>query len=360
MEQLKDDLKKLELMLNDTKTAPKLYQPTNYWAYYENKFLPGLRATGLKDFRRKRGVGESFGATDLLPHRRTFSNMNLKKWYSIPRWVIDRLSNINAIKKAINHVTLLYNGISYENFRLHCFDFAKIYGEKCGAKPITKLNVSLAGNPEDVFTVDGKHYTMSILYYYLQYAYCSQFLQFDSINTMAEIGSGGGKQIEVIKKLHPNISFYIFEIPPQLYVCEQYLSAVFPRSVISYYETRKYKSIPKKDHKGKIFILPTWKIGELADLNYDLFWNSASFQEMEPNVVLNFLKYINKQCNYAFLHEQMSGKRVTSSKREHGVIQQTKTEHYREGLKDFKIDDISRSIFFLNPKTEYKYSFWSR
>jgi len=122
------------------------------------------------------------------------------------------------------------------------------------------------------------------------------------------------------------------------------------------------KGIPGQ-HKGKIFIFGNWKLPELMNLNYDLFWNSASFQEMEPDVVLNYLKYVNQQTNrYVFLHELMEGQGLATKKGEPGVIEQTTLEHYRKGLKDFQLQDLSRSIFLPRIATphSYSYSFWKR
>jgi len=170
-------------------------------------------------------------------------------------------------------------------------------------------------------------------------------MDFDSIDTMMEIGSGSGKQIEVIRKLHPDVCFYVIDVPPQLYVCEQYLSVLFPDSVVSYRRTRTMKIIPE-ERQGKVFIIGNWKIPELASLNYDLFWTSASFQEMEPDIVLNYLKYVNQQVNkYVFLCEVMEGQQLANVKGEYGVLERTKLEHYRIGLRDFRLQDLSRAVF---------------
>ena len=96
------------------------------------------------------------------------------------------------------------------------------------------------------------------------------------------------------------------------------------------------KSIPEKQ-KGKIFIFGNWKIPELANLNCDLFWNSGSFQEMEPHVVLNYLKYVNQQTvKYATLTELMTGMKKANAEGQQGVLEKTKLQHYKKGLKMLK------------------------
>lgn len=352
--QVNDDSELLELMMEDTRSAPDLYKPTNYWLNYEKRFLPELRSLGLRDFRRrKNSILYSFGATDLLPKSQRIDKPVSK--------IIRAMLRVRKIENLCKIIQRTISGVDLKDLRLLYYELAKLYGEKKGAKSIRELEASLVGNPEDVFFVDGRLYTRSLFSYYCQYAYCCKYVDFDSVDSIMEIGSGSGKQIEVIKRLHPNICFYVFEISPQLYVCEQYLSALFPDSVISYRQTRKMKIVPKQ-HEGKIFIFGDWKLPELADLNYTLFWNSASFQEMEPDVVLNYLKYVNRQAKkHVFLAELMEGKNLANKKGEHGVLEKTTLEHYKKGLSNFQLRDLSRAILPLYASREpYIFSFWSR
>ena len=356
VQQVKDDFELLETMMTDLSKVSELYKITNYWSYYEKKSIPEIKSLGLHDFRRrKNSVLSAFGATDLLPSSQ-FQNESLTG----KRKIIKLLMKMSP-HKILKHLSRAYLGLNYQDLTMFCYQLAKFYGTNSMAKPIENLEASLVGNPEDIFLINGKNYTTSLIYYYLMYAYCSKFVNFESINSFMEIGSGLGKQIEVIKKLHPHINFFIFDIPPQLYVCEQYLSAIFPDSVISYRETKDMNQIPKTS--GKIFIFGNWKINEIENLNYDIFWNSASFQEMEPNVVSNYLNFVNKQTEkFAFLMERMIGKEVTNSKGGGGVLKQTTLEHYKKGLRDFSLKDMSDAMMIpnLSSKYGYKFSFWEK
>ena len=119
----------------------------------------------------------------------------------------------------------------------------------------------MVGSPEGVFSINEKFYTTSLLYYYIHYAYCCKYVDFNTIDTIMELGAGAGNQIGVIKRLHHHMTFYVFDIAPQLYVCQQYLSALFPDSVISYRQTRTMNELPE-EQAGKIFIFGNWKISE--------------------------------------------------------------------------------------------------
>ena len=309
--QVLDDPKLLKLMLEDTKQSSDYYKPTNYWEVYEKVFLPELEKMGLHDFRRrKNSILSSFGATDLAPTLGQVDLFQKKRFYNsitkkIPFWSKILSSSNNFLNKILPISTT----IKKEEFEQLFYEFACMHGEKAGAKSIEEFEASLFGNPEDVIKRGDKVYTISILNYYLQYVYCCKYIDFKNIKIIVELGGGSGKQIEVIKKLHPKLCFLIFEIPPQLYVCEQYLKQVFPNDVISYRETRNMHSIPE-GQEGKIYIFGNWKFPILENIKIDLFWNSASFQEMEPEVVENYLKYVNKQSTAIYLQEVMKGKEI--------------------------------------------------
>lgn len=354
--QVEDDPELLDLMMHDTMLSSELYKPTNYWANYEKDILPELKTLGLHDFRRRHSLNlVKFGATDLEPYS-TF--LNLPSTYLTLRILQMSLKVSLKIKKMLAY---LINNTFDINFSL--YHSAEKFGKRNSARPISELEASLDGNPENVFSINGKIYTCSLLDYYVQYAYCCRFMNFDSIESMFELGCGSGKQAEVIKKLHPHMCFYLSDLPHSLYVCEKYLSSLFPESVVSYRQTRTMRAIPEPQ-EGKIFIIGNWKIPELENLNYDLFWNSDSMDQMEPNVVLNYLKYVNRQAaKYAFLNGRLTKQVIRASKKgDHGVMEPTKLEHYKQGLDNFSLVNISKRFQMpkILPWTSYKFSFWKR
>ncbi len=362
--QVKDDPALLELMLSDNKVSTALYQPTHYWSIYENELLPELRQKGLHDFRsRKKSRLKSFGATDLSPQSaidmsrfRLLNNgitIRFKGWQNF-------LSLQNRVMNNLFPTTNMYD-IQCKDFQRLCYEFAKVQGERVGAKPLNQFCMSLVGNPEDVFEIESQKYSMHALNCYLRYAYCHRHVNFDSLNTIVELGCGSGKQVEVIKKLHPNIGFILFDIPAQLYVCEQYLKSVFQDQVVSYRETREWKEI-HEDLRGKICILGAHQFSMIEKIKYDLFWNSASFQEMEPDVVQNYLRSVNISAKMTYLYEEMRGKKKANKRGEYGVLEQTTLEHYKVSLFNFDLVDLSPA--FVIPRMSrcilYSDSFWKK
>jgi len=98
-------------------------------------------------------------------------------------------------------------------------------------------------------------------------------------------------------------------------------------------------------------------------MSYDLFFNHRSFHEIDPESVLNYLKYINNQTKKAvFISAKITGKDITSKSSEHGVLKKTTLSHYKSGLKDFKLTDITEEVRLprLTNFRDGRFIFWSR
>jgi hypothetical protein len=98
----------------------------------------------------------------------------------------------------------------------------------------------------------------------------------------------------MLAKLRPAATILCFDIMPQAYVANQYLKTVLPDRVISIEQGIDLKLADGDiaPIQGKILVLPAWKMPEYQNVTIDLFWNAASFQEMEPDVVRNYLALV--------------------------------------------------------------------
>jgi putative sugar O-methyltransferase len=239
------------------------------------------------------------------------------------------------------------------------YDVAAEEGRRNLARPLSELKISLEGDPPRVFYRDGQPMTISLLYYYMRYAYVSRFVDFDGVRHIAELGSGSGKQIEVLAKLHPNICFFLFDIPPELYVCEQYLKAALGDRVVSFRNCREMTSAPPV-LPGKVYLFGNWQFSLLSQCEPDLFWNAASFQEMEPHVVENYLSVVGGAVPALFIQAVMDGMHQAKRKGQHGVLEKTTFEHFRRFLPAFTLADMRKSRTPLRPLRDHSDSFWMR
>ena len=86
------------------------------------------------------------------------------------------------------------------------------------------------------------------------------------------------------------MTLVLFDLPTQIYVCNQYLSKVFEGTdqVVDYRRGRRVKSF-SDIQPGKINILPHWRYPIMRGREYDLLWNAASFQEMALKTAKRYL-----------------------------------------------------------------------
>ena len=375
MMQVGDDPQLLDLLLKDSEQAPEIYRPTNFWARPTASIAGDLRKFGLDDFRGSKTrtlKGMGFG-NDFVPAEPTidvfYGRRRLRRIFDnrfsrpVPFW--SRL--LTSFHQLLNKLRPIHPPahLRPESLREGSYEFTRLLGEKSGARPLEDFTPSLAGNPDTYIVREGRPYSWGNLFHYLRYAYCCNYIDFDSIDLMVELGGGFGRQVEVIKKLHPRVCFLMFDLAPQLYVCERYLSSVFPDSVVSYRDTRDMDTVPQIE-PGKIYMFPNWKFPVVDRLKIDLFWNAQSFQEMEPHVVANYLGYMNRQADAVYLHERHDGaEQIGRPGTGYVVLENTTLEHYKAALTSLELLDVAAPWLPigrrpLNMEHDYFEGFWKR
>lgn len=316
VQQVEDDPSLLDLMLADNQAAPTIYQPTNFWSVYAAKFLPELRTMGLHDFRRRpNSVLQSFGAAE--PAR--MPPLKKRPFNLLPRSVHKRIQNgvgSSAWYRAKRRQVLGYHVEMAENF-----------GRRREARSIRDTTCFRVGNPSDFVSRNGSIYTQQHIDSYLKYAWANQFIRFEKVETYAELGSGLGLQALVLAQLFPKLTLFLYDLPLQLYVCEQYLKKCMPGRVVSYRDTRAFDRLDAVQ-PGKIYVMGCRQAPLLKTREVDVFWNSASFQEMEPDVAGNYIDIINGRARAIFLREFVHGHIRAPKPGEVGVLQKTTYGHY--------------------------------
>ena len=99
-----------------------------------------------------------------------------------------------------------------------------------------------------------------------------------------------------------------FDLPAQLYLCEQYLSNVLGKDAIVSSEQNLQLTDLSNLEKGKIHFFGNWQFPLIKDFQFDVFWNAASFGEMEPEIVANYLSYVGSNCSWIYLMQARNGK----------------------------------------------------
>jgi putative sugar O-methyltransferase len=204
-----------------------------------------------------------------------------------------------------------------------------------------EFNESKFGNPVEQFNFDGRNYSRSSLNYLLGLSMLKQHIDTESIKTVLEIGGGFGTLGEILSQSGlTDIRYIDVDIPPVQYVAAEYLkSAVGHDRVLS--------CSPENNKKLYISTLPmvsvfcNWQIEQLLG-EIDLFVNFISFQEMEPFVVSNYLRHIDRlKSKWILLRNMREGKQKKTST-SLGVEVPILSEDYLGMLSNYRL--IARNV----------------
>jgi len=291
--QVADDVDLLELMLDDLAAVAPVFQPPACRAHELPLVVADLR-DGLHNFRRRDDSHlADLGACDAPPRM-----LNGIRANPDAQVVLDALSDALNGRIAAGRRALV-EGLSI----LDLYDTAlRICAAQARRAPTIEsactLEVSRMGNPFG-FTHEGRFLTRSALFFYMRYAYVAEHVNFALVDTVVELGSGAGKQAEVLKRLHPHLTIVLLDTAPALYVAERFLTAAYPNATIPYRETREpgCALVP-----GHIHFFGNFRVEDIAPIGNTLFWSAATLEEMDPRAIAHYGRAITPVAESLYLH----------------------------------------------------------
>ena len=290
----------LQALLSAYAAAPKEFHATAYWDGYSREILDTIAAMDMRDVHSGKYpilATMSFGdvAYYYHPHLAWWKNAILKL-----------VQGYLVKNRRILPYDLRVSDVGEMAYR-HC----DLLGQVTGAKPISSIEMTTFGNPADVVIVNGKTYSINFLTYYVRYCFAHQHLRFKGDEIVVELGSGSGRQIELLKKLYPELTVLCFDLPAQMYLCQTYLAEALGRgAVVGAEQTIAWTDLSQLE-RGRVHCFGNWKIPMISELNFDVFWNAASFGEMEPEVVDRYLSYVRGRAGWVYLLQARHGKETS-------------------------------------------------
>ena len=210
---------------------------------------------------------------------------------------------------------------------------------------LTDFSESSIGNPIEQHCFDGKNYSRSALNYLLGLSLLKQHTDLSSIKTVLEIGGGFGTLGEILGKAPSKGLKYIdVDIPPTHFAAEYYLKANFgSRNVNGFIDLEGRSTIEVSDLPD-FTVMCSWQLEKLRG-QVDLFVNFISFQEMEPEVVENYLTHVTKlNARWVMLRNMREGKQRKTSESP-GVLNPFLNSDYLNFLNEYKLEAISTIPF---------------
>lgn len=340
---MKEEL--LHELIEAYESADEKFHATAYWSAYKKSVTDAAANLDPKEFRSgQHPILRTFGFNEQV-----FTQLPLRDRVRV--W-LSQSRRLFAQKKGTSPYS-----IDLSDIRELAYHHCEVVGEASNAIPIKEIHNAQVGSPDDSFEIEGRHYTMQFLGFYLRYCFVHRNAPLKGNEVIVELGSGSGHQVELLKRAYPDLTILCYDLPAQLYVCEQYLTAALGADqVVSASKTLKWDELSGIE-KGKVHFFGNWQMPLNVGFDIDWFWNAASFGEMEPHVVQNYLSYVMPSAKHIYLLQARHGKE------EYRVEKPILFEDYNSWLKDFDLvaeADAWRAHKRLTESGGYFEAVWKR
>jgi putative sugar O-methyltransferase len=318
---IKDNFSLLDTMMNDFDKQSEEYRPEDFWVSYGKINFMLLRYIGAQNFART-GISQGFGGR--------FTKKFIFSFFPRAYGLILRIGMFLVRVKVPFDISVFYTEdpdrirSSYGSVLIRSL-FTQPNGER-----LADIDDDLLGNPIELIEGNGKTYSLAFLDYFHRALMLEKYLKISDSTYFFEIGPGYGGLADVLLKLYPHLKVCLVDNPPQLYLTEQYLRAMYPDDVLGYEETKDAKFIDRSSFdKKRIIILAPWDVSKIKDGTFEVFTNQQSFQEMSPTTTKRYCEEVNRLVTKGvFLDQQSQGCG--------GVKDPAKARHYFEFLSNFE------------------------
>jgi putative sugar O-methyltransferase len=302
-----DDVAVLDQMLADMERAPALYRPTNFWQTGLRGIVEDLRSRGVEDFRSHPSARVMYVPTYTESSR------------------VLRLAGAALRRRPLAGVP----GLRWRllNHNQAWFDHAVATGlDTDGGLVLRGATESTVGAPVEQFTFDGLRYSRSFLNYLRGLVFFKRVVPDADVRLVLEIGGGYGTLGEILLQGN-DVTYVDVDIPPVGFVAGWYLQQVFGRDRVAAYDETREEATIDLDTLDRSAVLAPWQLPQVTG-QVDLFVNFISFQEMEREVVENYVSHVARLgARWVLLRNSRAGK-PTGGQGELGVRAPVKREDY--------------------------------
>lgn len=294
-----------EQLLAGLETCDPMYRPTNFWAPGVRQLSAALQSQGLESFKCCPGAstwfysvyGNGFSNATITTTFETAKSVNPK---AREAWVTSALNGALEARRDFDAARLAWNQDRWP------FDLEG-HGE------------SLVGRPPQRYRMTGTAevgWGRPYLNYLLCLAALSRHVEAEPTSFL-EIGGGFGTLGEIVMQRNSAARYVNLDLPPLLTVASYYLVELFGQD-------RVMLPGDAPEH-GPITVpssacLPNWRLPDLAS-QFDVFVNSYSFQEMEPDIVDHYIQAVSDlDVRYALSVNSANGKPKKVEGKEGGVL----------------------------------------
>jgi putative sugar O-methyltransferase len=284
-----------------------IYRPTNFWDPGVRQLSAELVQRGLETFKSWTGARSWFYPI----YGNGFSNATIAKTYEVAKKLIPDLRE-QWLSGALNG--------SWEARR--DFDAARLFwDQKRWPFDLDNHGESQIGKPPQRYRMTGTNevgWGKPYLNYLLALSALSHHVDAPP-KSFIEIGGGFGVLGEIVSQRDPQARYVNLDIPPLLTVSAYYLTNVLGADNVLVPDQARE---PGPIEVRRSACLPNWRVMDVVG-PFDVFVNTYSFQEMEPNVVEHYIEAIAaKQVRYVLSLNSIAGKPKAAAGGQFGVLDQ--------------------------------------
>jgi putative sugar O-methyltransferase len=327
-----DQVESLEQARQQLKLQAMTYQPTTFWGAASEKITEELKTYGLAHFRR---IPSALGY--FVPnYSGSASGITPEQALELRAMLEQRYPTARKSQQALHHF-LSGTQAALSDYRV----FLASQAAEC-LPHLHNFSESTYGSPTEQFEWNGKRFSRSALNYLLGLCFLKRHLRGDFPRVVLEIGGGFGTLGEIWSQSDvPGWQYINVDIPPTQGVAEYYLKKVLGEDHVTGFGDIAQSGTVALSSLKPAAVLCSWQIEQLIG-QVDLFVNFISFQEMEPEVVQNYLRHVDRlEARWVLLRNLREGKQKKSGSHV-GVETPIRTDDYLAMLTNY--DLIERNV----------------
>jgi putative sugar O-methyltransferase len=306
----------------------RLYQPSCFWLDVSKNIIIDLEKHGFDAFRSLNFPLWNFVPTYGFPGNSLSESMmnELSTIINQPSISDKQRAYLDQFISGYSSALADYRTFSAIEYRNHEYPNLMCFSE------------SNIGAPKEHFEIENKFYSRSSLNYLMGLAFLKQHIDLKDVSTILEIGGGFGTLGEIIHKTMQNTNYINIDIPPTICCASYYLSNIVGKDRFTDYEDVANRAEISLNELKEISVLPSWTIENLKG-KVDLFVNYISFQEMEHDIVQNYLIHVKRLgAEWVLLRNMREGKQLRTDTR-HGVDSPILSKDYIAMLDGYELID---------------------
>ncbi len=283
--------------------ADDIYKPSLFWQAINRKHIEQLEIQGFDNF--KRTLNQQYFNFFITSHKSGFFKNVFLRWLKRPklsvffsRWEGDSWTEAEEGKLKPSKRQAFF----YKTFVTMLYEYVK------------SIDVD---NITDFFEEPGIGNSLKIRYQgkLISQDQCNSILEYYSITkyfrpapeikiNIAELGGGYGRTAHLLLSKF-NCRYVLFDIPPALYVAEEYLTRLFPnKKIFKFRNFKNFQEIKKEFESADIAFFTPNQIELLPKPQFDLFINISSLQEMKKTQIRHYFNLIDEYCRGYFYSKQ--------------------------------------------------------